>query len=98
MENEPARVRGHVLGRAEVDVAPLDVARLAGVGLRREAQLRHPRHALDGFEHGGRADRTVDPDDRGAPTLELGGKPFRRRAVESIAVLFGGHLRHDGQI
>ena len=34
--DEPPRVRRHVLGRAEVDVAPFDLARPAGVGLRRE--------------------------------------------------------------
>ena len=32
--HEPARVRRHVVGRTEIDIAALDIARLAGVGLR----------------------------------------------------------------
>ena len=62
--DEAPRVRRHVLGRAEIDVAPFDLARLAGVGLRRQldraSTLGHP---LDRFEHRRGADAAVQPDD-----------------------------------
>ena len=51
VQHEPARVRRHVLGRAEIDVASLHVARLAGVGLRRQLQRRDRFHPLDRLEH-----------------------------------------------
>ena len=98
MHDEAARVGRHVFGRAEVDVASLDVARLAGVGLRRQPALGDRRHALDRVEHRRRADGAVDADDRRAAPLELGREALRRRAVERVAVLLGRHLRDDRQV
>jgi hypothetical protein len=98
MEDEAARIRRHVLGRAEVDVASLDVARLAGVRLRRETHARHGLHPLDRLEHRRRADRAVDANHGRATLFQLRREPFGRRAVEGVPVLFGGHLRDDRQV
>ena len=60
--------------RAEIDVAALDVARLAGVGLRRQLARRHRRHPLDRVEHRRRPDRAVHADDRRAARSSSGAK------------------------
>ncbi len=90
--------RGHVLGRAQIDVAAFDLARLAGVGLRRELHRRDPCQALDRFEHRRRADAAVEPDDIGAPALELRNERLRCRAIAGVAILLGRHLSDDGQV
>ena len=97
VHDEPPRVRRHVLGRAEVDVAAFDIARLAGVGLRREPALRDGRHALDGVEHRGGTDGAVDADHRRAAALEVGCEALRRRAVQRVAVFLRRHLGDDWQ-
>jgi hypothetical protein len=96
--NEAARVRRHVFRRAQVDVAALDVARLAGVRLGGQADPRHRRHPLDRLEHRRRSDRAIHADHRGPPPFELGRKLLRRRAVERVAVLVGRHLGDDRQV
>ena len=96
--DEAARVRRHVLGRAEIDVAAFDLARLSGVRLRRQLDRRDAREPLDRFEHRRRTDAAVQPDDVGAPALELGHEGLRRRAVARVAVLLGRHLRDDRQV
>ena len=96
--HEAARVRGHVLRRAQIDVPPLDVTRLAGVGLGRQAKVGDRFHAFDGFEHRSGPDGAVDADERGPALFELGGEALGRRAIERVAVLLGRHLRHDRQV
>ena len=98
VQDEPARVRGHVFGRAEIDVAALDVPGLAGVGLRRQAALGDGLHSLDGLEHRRGTDGAVDADHGRATPFELGSEALGRRAVERVAVLFGRHLRDDRQV
>ena len=98
VKNEAPRVGRHVLRRAEIDVAPLDIARLSGVRLSRQTQLRHGRHPLDRLEHRRRPDGAVDAENRRAPALQLRRELLRRRAVERVAVLFGRHLRDDRPI
>ncbi len=96
--DEAARVRGHVFGRAQVDVAAFDLARLAGVGLRRELHGRDPCQALDRLEHRRRTDAAVEPDDIRSPALELGHERLRRRAVARVAIFLGRHLGNDRQV
>ena len=61
--DEAPRVRRHVLGRAQVDVAALDVARLAGVGLRRQRHVGDRAMRSTRLEHRRRADAAVDAHD-----------------------------------
>src|SRR5262249_12455353 len=79
-------------------VAPLDLARLARVGLRRELRVRDAGHALERLEHRRGPDAAVQPDDVGAELLELGDEALRGHAVETVAVLLRRHLRDDRQI
>ncbi len=96
--NEATRVRRHVFRRAEIDVAPLDVARLSGVGLGRERARGDGGHPFDGVEHRRRADRAVQPDDGRAARFQIRREALGRRAVQRVAVLLGGHLRDDRPI
>ena len=96
--DEPPRVRRHVLGRREVDVAPLDVARTAGIGLRGQPRVADRGNALDRFEHRRRSDAAVHADDVGALLLERRRELLGRRAVKAVAILLGRHLRHDRQV
>jgi hypothetical protein len=96
--DEAARVGGHVFRRAQIDVAPFDIARLAGIRLGRQTQARHLGDPLDRVQHRRRSDRAVDANQVGAAPLQFGREPFRRRAVERAAVLLRAHLRHDGQV
>ena len=57
--HEAPRVRGHVIGRAQVEIAALDVARLAGVGLGRQRRGDDLRHPLDRLEHRRRSHAAV---------------------------------------
>ena len=59
------------------------------------ATLRHP---LERLEHRRGPDAAVQADDVGAARFELGHERLGRRAVEAVAVLFGGHLRDDRQV
>ena len=59
---------------------------------------RDMRHPLDRFEHRRRPDAAVQPDDLRAEALERRHERLRRRAVEAVAILFGGDLRDDRQI
>ena len=93
--NEAARIRRHVLGRAQIQVATLDVSRPAGIRLRDEPRARQTCHVLNCFEHRGGPDRTVHADDIGARSFELGGESFRRRAIQTIAIRFRRDLGHD---
>ena len=98
VHDEAPGVRRHVLRRAQVDVAPLDVARLSRVGLCRQPAAGDGGHALDRVEHRCRTDGTVDADHRRAALLELRRELLGRRAVERVAVLLGRHLRDDRDV
>ena len=95
--DEAPGVGGHVLGRAEVDVAALDVAGLAGVGLRRERHVAHRRQPFHGLEHRRRADTAVHADHVGAARGQGRPELLGRRAVEAVAVFLGRHQRDDRQ-
>ena len=97
MAHEAAGVRRDVFRRGQVDVAPLDVARAAGIRLRRQPRARDRRHPLDRLEHRRRADAAVDADDVGV-RLERRRELLGRRAVEAVAVFLDRHLRHDRQV
>ncbi len=82
-------VTRHVLRRAEIDIASLDRARHAGVGLRRKRGSGHGAHALQCIEHGHRTDAAVAADDVGAPffqlrTVVLGAEPSRQLPSSSM--------------
>ncbi len=78
---------------------PFDVARLAGVRLRRERRVAAGvGEPLDGLEHRRRADAAVDADDVRAAREQRRAELLRRRAIEAVAVFFGRDLRHDRQI
>ncbi len=96
--DEAARVRRHVLGRTQVDVPALDVARLAGVGLRRQGHAARRGEAFDGLEHRRRADAAVDAHDVGAAGHQGRAELLRRRAVEAVAVFLGRDQGHDRQL
>ena len=98
VQDEAPRVRCHVFRRAQVEIAPLDVARAPGVGLGREPQLRDGGHPLDGVEHRRRPDRAVDTEQGGTTSLEVGREPLGWRPVERVPVFLGGHLRDDRQV
>jgi hypothetical protein len=95
VQHEAPGIRRHVLRGAQIQIAPLDVTRAAGVGLRRELEVRRRGHAFDSLEHRCGTDRAVDADDRRASSLELGSEPLGRGPIQGIAVLFGRHLSDD---
>ena len=92
------RVIRHIFGRAQIDVPSLNVARHAGVGLRRKRSRRHRANPLHGVEHGNRADAAIAADDVGAPLLQLRAVVLGAGAIEAVAVFIDGHLRHDRQL
>ena len=96
--DEPPRIRRHVFRRAQVQVAALDVAWPAGVGLRRQPHVGHIADALDCLEHWRRADAAVDTDNARAARDQIRGKLLGRRAVQGGAIFFGSHLRDDRQV
>ena len=95
MADEPPRVRRHVFGRTQINIAALDVARLARVRLGGEAQLGNRCHPLDGLEHRRGTDTAVDADERGAAALQLRDETLGRGAVERVAAFLRGHLGDD---
>ena len=98
---------GHVLRRAEINIAPLDGARHPGVGQGRQRQGCDRTHGLDGRKHGGWPGRAVDADGSGAPFGQQGRSLRGRRAIQAGAFVvhrhhhqhrqFGSHLagRHE---
>ncbi len=96
--DEAARVRRHVLGRAEVDVAAFDLARLSRVRLGRQLHGRDAREPLDRLEHRCRTDAAVEPDDVRPPPFELRHEGLRRSAVAGVPVFLGRHLRDDREV
>ena len=84
---------GHVLGRAEIDVAALDGAGHAGVGHGGDGQRGGGAHGLNGGEHGGRASGAVDADGVSAGLSEQGRGVRGRGTVEAIALVV--HCDHD---
>ena len=96
--DEPARVRSHVLGRAEINISTFDVARLAGIRLRRQPRGRDLSNPLDRVEHGSRTDGAVHADERGPAPRQLRGESLWRRPVERAAVFLRAHLRDDRQV
>ncbi len=96
--HEASRVRRHVFRRTQVDVAPLDIARPSGVGHGRQPDVADDgSEPLDRLEHGRRPDAAVHANDAGPAFEQHRRELFRRRPVETVAVLLGRHLRHDGQ-
>jgi hypothetical protein len=97
--DEPPGVGRHVVRRAEIQVAAVDVARLAGVGHRGQQGTRHRLgEAFDGVEHRGGADAAVDPEHVGAKLHQLRPELLHRRAVQGVAILGGGQHRDDRPI
>ena len=76
--DEAPRVRRHVVRRAEIEIAALDVARLAGVGLRRELLVRDAPPSA-------RASRASRPDRRCSS-----GRRRPRRAASSAGTNVSG--------
>src|SRR5260370_1694982 len=95
---EFARVAGHIFRRTQIDVATFNVARDAGVGVRRQRQLGDATNAFDGAQHGYRSDAAVATDHVSAPLFQFGGECFRAGAVQTVAVFVDGHLRNDLRI
>ena len=77
--DETLGVARHVFGRAEIDAAPFDGARQAGIRLRSELLSRHRSHALKRFLHAGGPNAAIDADQVRAPSVERPGKIFRRK-------------------
>ena len=91
-----ARPRGHVLGRAEVDVAPVHDGRRAGVRHRRELRRAHDGgHPLQRVEHGLRALAAVRAHERYAESLQLAHRVLGRVAVDRVARLGEGQAHAD---
>jgi len=95
VREKAARIRRHVLGRREIDRPAFDVARPAGVGLRREPHRRQRGHALERLEHVRGPDAAVDADHVGAARLQRRHELLGRRPIERVAVLLDRHLRHE---
>ncbi len=89
--NEFAREAGHVLRRAEIDVAAVHVARHAGIGHGDQGKLGNGAHALDRGEHCGRPGGAVDADGVCAGGCETRRGDVRRCAVEAVRVFIHGH-------
>ena len=82
--DEAPRVRRHVLGRTQIDVPPFDLARPAGVGLRREldASRRAPSARSSRASPPGPT-LQLSPTTCAPQPLELRHERLRRRAVEA---------------
>ncbi len=89
---------GHVLRRAEIDVAALDGAGHAGVGHGGDGQRGGGAHGLDGGEHGGRAGGAVDADGICAGLREHGRGVRGRGTVEAIAFVIHGDHDQNGKL
>ena len=96
--HEAPRVRGHVIGRAQVEIAALDVARLARVGLGCEWRGDDLRDPLDRLEHRRRTHAAVETHYVRAARDQDRCELLRRDAVQAVPVFLRGHLRHDGQV
>ena len=88
---------GHVLRRAEVDIATLDGARHAGVGHGGQRQRGGRAHGFNGGEHRGRSGGAVDPDGVRAPLGEQRGGQRGGCAVQAVALLVHRHHHQHGQ-
>ena len=104
--DEAPRVGGHVLGRAEVDVAALDVARLAGVGLRRQRHVGRPPTAARSVSSIGAGPTLQFTPTTSAPRAARagancsGGVPSRLLPSSSVvicATIGRSHRRRDGR-
>ena len=93
--HELARVTRHIFGRAQINVAALDRARHAGVGLGSERQGSGGSQTLDRVEHGNRANAAIDPGDVYVPFRQASAKSFRVRAVEAVPIFVDGDVRDD---
>ena len=98
VQDEPAGVRRHVLGRTQIDVPPFDVARFPGIGLGGQPCVRRARHPLDRLEHGRGADAAVEADDLRPGLDQRRRELFRRRPVKAVPVVFGRHLGDDRKL
>jgi hypothetical protein len=95
--DEAPGVSRHVVRRAEVQVPAVDIARLAGIGHRREQRTGHRLgEPLDRVEHRRRADAAVDAEHVGAELDELRPELLDRGPIQRVAVLGGGQHRDDG--
>ena len=88
----------HVLWRTQINVAALDGAGHAGIGLGGERQGSGVAHAFDGVEHGYRPDTAIDAENIDIPFGEAGGKVLRVGAVEAVSILVNGDLGDDGHV
>ena len=91
-------IAGHVLRRAQIDVAPFDRARHAGVRLGDDRQLSEAAHLLDGIQHRYRAHAAIAAHHVGAPLRQFGGEGFRGGTVEAIAFFVNGDHRDHGNV
>ena len=96
--NGLAREAGHILRRAQVDVAPLDGPRHAGVGHGGQRQRGGPAHGLDGGQHRSRAGGAVHPDRSRAPFRQQRRGLSGRRAVQAVALVVHRHHHQYRQI
>src|SRR6185437_11868131 len=95
--DELAGVVGQVLGRHHVEVAPVHVAGLAGVGLGDERAAGGVGHLLQRFEHAHRTTAAVYADHVGAPALHAARGFGGGGAVEGAALVVNRDLRDQRQ-
>ncbi len=93
--HKPSGVLGHVLRRAEIDVATFHRARHAGVRLSRQRCGGDGTHPLERVQHGHRTDAAVASHHIGAPRFNLRTIVLGGRSIQAIAVFVDGDLRHD---
>ena len=96
--NRLARKAGHVLRRAEIDIAPFHRARHAGIGHGRDGQRGRGAHGFDGGQHGRWTSGAVHAHGVRAPLGKQRGGLLRRRSIQAVAFIVHRDHHHDRQI
>ena len=89
---------GHVLRRAEIDVAAFDGAGHAGIGHGGDGEIGGGAHGFNRRENSGGSGGAVHADGSGAPLGEERGGLGWRGTVEAVAFVVDGDHDEDGKV